>query len=106
MINFIIHIYAFVVAAMILDPLPSSPQPEVVGSLCSLKELWFDGNRVRSVAPFIGQLSQLTYLDGSNNRVDSLPDELANCKMLTDLHLSINHLKVSCCADLNRGRWW
>lgn len=70
-------------------------QPEVIGSLVNLTELWFDNNKVKSLPPLLGRLKKLIHVDASKNKVDWVAGDLENCIMLTDLHLSSNNLKVS-----------
>ena len=69
-------------------------QPEVIGSLGNLTELWFDNNKVKSLPPLMGRLKKLAHVDASKNKVDWVTEELELCTQLTDLHLSSNNLKV------------
>lgn len=69
-------------------------QPEVIGSLVNLTELWFDNNKVKSVPPLVGHLKKLTHLDACKNKVDWVAGDVENCIALTDFHLSSNNLKV------------
>lgn len=72
----------------------SPVQPEVIGSLVNLTELWFDNNKVKSVPPLVGHLKKLTHLDACKNKVDWVAGDVENCIALTDFHLSSNNLKV------------
>lgn len=47
-------------------------QPEVIGSLASLMELWCDNNRLSYLPSFIGHLQALRYLDASSNRLSCI----------------------------------
>ncbi|KAJ8977706.1 hypothetical protein NQ317_005439 [Molorchus minor] len=49
---------------------------------------------MQSLPPEIGQLSNLTCLDLSENRLEYLPEEIAGLESLTDLHLSQNVLET------------
>ena len=69
-------------------------QPEVIGSLPNLTDLWFDNNKVKSIPPMVGNLKKLIFIDASKNRIDWVADEISCCTQLTDLHLSTNNLKV------------
>ncbi len=58
--------------------LPIQPYDMIHGKLC---------NGLKSIDPAIGKLEKLEYLYLANGELESLPDELANLKSLTDLEL-------------------
>ena len=41
----------------------------------------------------VGELKQLGFLDASKNRLTSLPEEIAGCHSMADLHLTTNLLR-------------
>ena len=67
-------------------------QPETIGSLPSLQELWLDCNDLSELPPEIGNLKKLTQIDVSENVLEYLPEEISGLTNLTDLCLSQNNL--------------
>uniref|UniRef100_A0A8C1VIZ4 Protein scribble homolog n=1 Tax=Cyprinus carpio TaxID=7962 RepID=A0A8C1VIZ4_CYPCA len=72
----------------------SSVQPDTLGALPNLRELWLDRNQLSSLPPELGNLRQLVCLDVSENRLSQLPTEISGLIALTDLLLSENLLEV------------
>uniref|UniRef100_A0A8C2I235 Protein scribble homolog n=1 Tax=Cyprinus carpio TaxID=7962 RepID=A0A8C2I235_CYPCA len=72
----------------------SSVQPDTLGALPNLRELWLDRNQLSLLPPELGNLRQLVCLDVSENRLSELPTEISGLIALTDLLLSENHLEV------------
>uniref|UniRef100_A0AAQ4Q2Z6 Protein scribble homolog n=1 Tax=Gasterosteus aculeatus aculeatus TaxID=481459 RepID=A0AAQ4Q2Z6_GASAC len=84
--------------ANVLPPiLPSAwsyLQPDTLGALPNLRELWLDRNHLSSLPPELGNLRRLVCLDVSENRLEELPSELNGLLALTDLLLTQNLLEV------------
>uniref|UniRef100_A0A8C2D7V4 Protein scribble homolog n=1 Tax=Cyprinus carpio TaxID=7962 RepID=A0A8C2D7V4_CYPCA len=68
--------------------------PDTLGALPNLRELWLDRNQLSSLPPELGNLRQLVCLDVSENRLSQLPTEISGLIALTDLLLSENLLEV------------
>uniref|UniRef100_A0A672S0H5 Protein scribble homolog n=1 Tax=Sinocyclocheilus grahami TaxID=75366 RepID=A0A672S0H5_SINGR len=68
--------------------------PDTLGALPNLRELWLDRNQLSSLPPELGNLRQLVCLDVSENRLSELPTEISGLIALTDLLLSENLLEV------------
>lgn len=69
-------------------------QPEIIGHLSSLNDLWLDNNRIKRLPLEIGQLLHLSFLDVSKNRLVEIDSEVGNCKALSHLYLTRNNLEV------------
>ncbi|MEZ0395532.1 MAG: leucine-rich repeat domain-containing protein, partial [Anaerolineales bacterium] len=65
--------------------------PEI-GNLTRLTELDLSQNRLTSLPPEIGNLTSLTELNLGGNHLPSLPPEIGNLTSLTKLNLGSNHL--------------
>ncbi|XP_047078937.1 putative leucine-rich repeat receptor-like serine/threonine-protein kinase At2g24130 [Lolium rigidum] len=64
-----------------------------LGQLTSLTMLCLSYNNITGSIPLsIGNLSNLGFLDFSNNHLTTIPQELANCTSLKNIHLSNNNL--------------
>ncbi|MEQ2167038.1 hypothetical protein GOODEAATRI_000134, partial [Goodea atripinnis] len=68
--------------------------PDTLGALPNLRELWLDRNQLSSLPPELGNLRRLVCLDVSENRLEELPSELSGLLALTDLLLTQNLLEV------------
>uniref|UniRef100_A0A2K6PBW4 Protein scribble homolog n=1 Tax=Rhinopithecus roxellana TaxID=61622 RepID=A0A2K6PBW4_RHIRO len=68
-------------------------QPDTLGALPNLRELWLDRNQLSALPPELGNLRRLVCLDVSENRLEELPAELGGLVLLTDLLLSQNLLR-------------
>uniref|UniRef100_A0A8C8CUX3 Protein scribble homolog n=1 Tax=Oncorhynchus tshawytscha TaxID=74940 RepID=A0A8C8CUX3_ONCTS len=68
--------------------------PDTLGALPKLRELWLDRNQLSSLPPELGNLRRLVCLDMSENRLEELPSELSGLLALTDLLLTQNLLEV------------
>uniref|UniRef100_A0A8C4VJV7 Leucine rich repeat containing 1 n=1 Tax=Gopherus evgoodei TaxID=1825980 RepID=A0A8C4VJV7_9SAUR len=69
-------------------------QPETIGALFSLKDLWLDGNQLAEIPQEIGNMKNLLCLDVSENKLERLPEEISGLTSLTDLLVSQNLLEV------------
>uniref|UniRef100_I3M2L5 Protein scribble homolog n=1 Tax=Ictidomys tridecemlineatus TaxID=43179 RepID=I3M2L5_ICTTR len=74
-----------------LQALPGDP--DTLGALPNLRELWLDRNQLSALPPELGNLRRLVCLDVSENRLEELPVELGGLALLTDLLLSQNLLQ-------------
>uniref|UniRef100_A0A4W5P6G1 Protein scribble homolog n=1 Tax=Hucho hucho TaxID=62062 RepID=A0A4W5P6G1_9TELE len=68
--------------------------PDTLGALPNLRELWLDRNQLSSLPLELGNLQRLVCLDVSENRLEELPSELSGLLSLTDLLLTHNLLEV------------
>uniref|UniRef100_A0A8D0H687 Scribble planar cell polarity protein n=1 Tax=Sphenodon punctatus TaxID=8508 RepID=A0A8D0H687_SPHPU len=68
-------------------------QPDTLGALPNLRELWLDRNQLSSLPPELGNLRRLVCLDISENKLEQLPREVSGLVALTDLLLSQNLLE-------------
>jgi internalin A len=66
--------------------------PDWLGNVTSLTDLDLSGNRLADLPDWLGNLISLTDLDLSGNRLIALPDSLGNLTSLTKLDLSSNQL--------------
>ncbi|MEP3115459.1 MAG: leucine-rich repeat domain-containing protein, partial [Nisaea sp.] len=66
--------------------------PDRLGDLTALTSLDVSGNRLGSLPDRLGDLTALTSLDVSSNRLGSLPDRLGDLTALTSLDVSRNQL--------------
>uniref|UniRef100_A0A8D3B1L5 Protein scribble homolog n=1 Tax=Scophthalmus maximus TaxID=52904 RepID=A0A8D3B1L5_SCOMX len=73
---------------------PPICQPDTLGALPNLRELWLDRNQLSSLPPELGNLRRLVCLDVSENRLEELPSEINGLLALTDLLLTQNLLEV------------
>lgn len=78
--------------AFLLSP-PPPLQPEVVGQLTNLTELWVDNNRIRRLPSNIGNLKRLVHVDMNNNLLTCLNAEIGEWAMLQELSVSGNDLE-------------
>ena len=60
-----------------------------------LEELLLDGNKLKLLPNFLGNITKLKHLDASFNQLETVSQEIGNCISLVDLTLSSNDLKVS-----------
>ena len=74
-----------------------------IGQLSQLTTLDLSDNQLSSLPPEIGQLSQLTTLDLSSNQLSSLPPEIGQLSKLTTLDLSDNQLSRQLLPLTNLG---
>eukprot|EP00607_Mallomonas_marina_P001888 CAMPEP_0182426176 /NCGR_PEP_ID=MMETSP1167-20130531/12586_1 /TAXON_ID=2988 /ORGANISM="Mallomonas Sp, Strain CCMP3275" /LENGTH=424 /DNA_ID=CAMNT_0024607425 /DNA_START=110 /DNA_END=1384 /DNA_ORIENTATION=- len=63
---------------------------EVLFTLVNLRELQLYKNRITTIPPEIGNLSEITRLSLSSNNIRSLPEEIGACTQLTELYLNNN----------------
>uniref|UniRef100_A0A8C8VKQ7 Scribble planar cell polarity protein n=1 Tax=Pelusios castaneus TaxID=367368 RepID=A0A8C8VKQ7_9SAUR len=68
-------------------------QPDTLGALPNLRELWLDRNQLSALPPELGNLRRLVCLDVSENKLEQLPNEVSGLVALTDLLLSQNLLE-------------
>uniref|UniRef100_A0A8C3SFE7 Disease resistance R13L4/SHOC-2-like LRR domain-containing protein n=1 Tax=Chelydra serpentina TaxID=8475 RepID=A0A8C3SFE7_CHESE len=68
-------------------------QPDTLGALPNLRELWLDRNQLSALPPELGNLRRLVCLDVSENKLEQLPNEISGLVALTDLLLSQNLLE-------------
>jgi Leucine-rich repeat (LRR) protein len=66
--------------------------PDSIGNLTNLTELDLTSNRLTSIPQSIRNLTNLTELDLSNNQLTSIPEWIGNLTNLTYLSLSNNQL--------------
>ena len=71
---------------------PADELPEWLGNLTALTSLDLSGNRLTELPEWLGNLTALTSLDLSGNGLTSLPEWLGNLTALTRLDLSGNQL--------------
>ncbi|MCI5219777.1 MAG: GTP-binding protein, partial [Candidatus Electrothrix sp. LOE2] len=69
-----------------------STLPSGIGQLTNLTELYLTGNRLSTLPPEIGQLTNLTKLVLWQNQLTSLPHEICRLTNLTTLYLFNNQL--------------
>ncbi len=62
--------------------------PKEIKDLSELTILNLSGNRLKSIPTEIGDLSKLTYLNLSNNNIESLPTGIGNFVSLLELHIT------------------
>ncbi|XP_013384746.1 erbin-like [Lingula anatina] len=58
-----------------------------------LKELYLNGNKIRTLPPNIFKLRELTHFDGSYNELQSIPDEIDQLQNLKYIRLKQNRLR-------------
>ena len=58
-----------------------------------MKELWIDGNRIKSIPDWIGNLRDLVHLEASVNHIDFVSDRISNCRLVQELALCTNDLR-------------
>jgi Leucine rich repeat len=71
-----------------------SSLPPEIGKLTNLQELVLSNNRLSSLPPEIGTLTSLQWLDLSNNQLSNLPPEIDKLTSLQWLDLSNNQISL------------
>ncbi|KAL3893912.1 MAG: hypothetical protein SGCHY_005569 [Lobulomycetales sp.] len=68
------------------------PIPETIGNLTSLTSLDLSRNRITAIPESIGNLTSLTRLILAVNQITAIPESIGNLASLTSLDLKINQI--------------